>query len=143
MKLVRYNKYDDYAPTSWSNLLDTFGGDYLNKGTGSRFIPKVDIVENDAAFELHVAAPGMSKEDFQLDIEDGNLVIRGERKWKEEQKEKNFHRVETQFGSFKRSFTLPKNVNTEKISASYRDGILEIEIPKDEKKEIKSTIKVK
>ncbi len=144
MKLVRYNNFDDYVPTSFSSLLDTFMNDPVFGGTReSKFMPSVDIVENEEAFEVHVAVPGMNKEDFHIEVEDNNLIISGERKWKEEKKEKNFHRVETQFGSFKRSFTLPKNVNAEAINATYQDGILEIDIPKDKKKELSSTIKVK
>ena len=144
MKLVRYNNFDDYVPTSWNSLLDTFMNEPVLSGSKEfKFMPSVDIVENAEAFEVHVAVPGMKKDDFRLEIEDENLIISGERKWKDEQKEKNFHRVETQFGSFKRTFTLPKNVNVEAISATYKDGILEIEIPKDKKKELTSTIKVK
>ena len=142
MTLVRYN--DDYVPTRWNSLLDTFFNDPVLGGSkADRFMPSVDIVENKEAFEVHVAVPGMKKEDFHIEIEDRNLIISGERKWKDEQKEKNFHRLETQFGSFRRSFTLPQNVNTEKIAAAYRDGILEIVIPKDEQKELKSVIKIK
>ena len=141
MTLVRYNK--DYVPTRWNSLLDNFFTDPAWGGTRDKFVPTVDIVETDAAFEVHVAVLGMKKEDFHIEIEDRNLVISGERKWKDEKTEKNFRRLETQFGSFRRSFTLPQNVNEEKISASYNDGILEIEIPKDEQKELKSVIKVK
>ena len=144
MKLVRYNNYNDYTPTRWSTLMDTFFNDpHLGGSRAGKFVPNVDIVENDTAYEIHVAVPGMKKEDFNIDINDKTLVISGERKWKEEKKERNFHRVETQFGSFSRSFTLPVNINRDKISAAYNDGILEVEIPKDAKKELKSTIKVK
>ena len=144
MKLVRYNNFEDYVPTSWNSLLDSFINDSTEKGSKeTKFMPSADIIENEESFEVHVAVPGMKKDDFHLQIDDNSLVISGERKWKEEQKEKNFHRVETQFGSFKRSFSLPKNVNTEAISATYQDGILGIDIPKDKKKELTSTIKVK
>ena len=144
MKLVRYNNFDDYAPTRWSSLLDTFFTDpNLGGVKANKFVPNVDIIENDSAFEIHVAVPGMKKEDFHIDVEDNTLLISGERKWKEEKTEKNFHRVETQFGSFQRSFTLPENVNKEKIGASYNDGILEIELPKDENKALKTSVKVK
>lgn len=144
MKLVRYNNFDDYVPTSWNSLLDSFMHDSVKSGTKEgEFMPSVDIIENEEAFEVHVAVPGMKKEDFHIEIEDNKLIISGERKWKDEQNEKNFRRIETRFGAFKRSFTLPKNINVEAIGATYQNGILEIDLPKDKKKELTSTIKVK
>jgi HSP20 family protein len=102
----------------------------------------VDIVENDKAYEIHVAVPGMNKEDFKLDLNDNFLTVSGERKFTKEQKEKNFHSIETQFGTFSRSFALPENVDAAKINAKYNNGILEINVPKDEKKTLKTTIAV-
>lgn len=144
MKLVRYNNFDNYAPTKWNSLLDTFFTDAnLGGARANKFIPSVDILENDNAYEILVAVPGMNKEDFHIDINERQLIVSGERKWKDESKDQNYHKVETQFGSFSRTFTLPDNVNKEKIGASYNNGILEIEIPKDEKKTLKTAIKVK
>lgn len=142
MTLVRYNPFDEFVPTSWNSILDNIFADDEKKAT-RQFTPRVDIAENKDNYEIHIAVPGMKKEDFHLELKDHNLVISGERKWKEESKDKNFHRVETQYGSFQRSFNLPDNVNTEKIIASYNDGILEIDIPKDAKKELTTTIKIK
>lgn len=106
------------------------------------FQPRVDIVENDQAYELHVAVPGMNKEDFQIEMKDNFLTVSGERKFSNEKKEANWHSIETQFGSFSRSFSLPENVDASKITAKYTNGILEVSIPKDEKKALKATIKV-
>jgi HSP20 family protein len=89
-----------------------------------------------------VAVPGMNKEDFKLDLNDNLLTISGERKFTKEQKENNFHSIETQYGTFSRSFSLPENVDSSKINAKYVNGILEITVPKDEKKILKTTIKV-
>ena len=97
-------------------------------------MPKVDVLENENGFEIHVAAPGMSKEDFKIDLNEKHLIITGERKFTNENKDQKFHSIETQYGSFSRSFTLPENVDAEKIAANYTNGILEISIPKDEKK---------
>jgi HSP20 family protein len=99
-------------------------------------------VENDKAFELHVAVPGMNKEDFQIEMNDSFLTISGERKFTTEKKDANWHSIETQYGNFSRSFSLPENVDTSRISAKYNNGILEVLIPKDEKKALKQTIKV-
>lgn len=141
MSIIRYNP-NDFTPTSFSNLLDHFFNDSLVRSGGSVFTPKVDILENEDSFELHFAAPGMNKEDFKIELNDNNLTVSGERKFSSEKKEKNFRSVETKYGSFSRSFTLPENVDASKVNAKYNNGILELTIPKDEKKALKQTIKV-
>jgi HSP20 family protein len=145
MSLIRYNSaLNDYVPTSFSNLFDRFFNDTMARSGGSAysFVPRVDVIEEDKAFEVHVAVPGMNKEDFKIDLNDNYLTISGERKFNREKKEDNFYAMETQYGTFSRSFSLPENVDAAKISAKYVNGILEITIPKDEKKILKSTIKV-
>ena len=145
MNLIRYNSgLNDFTPTSFSNLIDRFFNDKLTRGGGSAysFVPRVDIIEEDKAFEVHVAVPGMNKDDFKIDLNDNYLTISGERKFNREKKEENFYSVETNYGTFSRSFTLPENVDADKISAKYVNGILEVTIPKDEKKALKTTIKV-
>lgn len=141
MNLIRYNTAD-YVPATFSSLIDRFFNDNLTRSGGSMFQPRVDIVENDQAYELHVAVPGMNKEDFQIEMKDNFLTVSGERKFSNEKKEANWHSIETQFGSFSRSFSLPENVDASKITAKYTNGILEVSIPKDEKKALKATIKV-
>jgi HSP20 family protein len=145
MSIVRYNTtLNDYVPTTFSNLIDRFFNESLSRTGGSAysFVPKVDIVENEKAYELHVAVPGMNKEDFKLDLNDNFLTISGERKFTKEKNENNFRSIESQFGTFSRSFSLPENVDATKINAAYNNGILEVVIPKDEKKIVKTTIKV-
>lgn len=145
MNLMRYNSaLNNYGPTSFSNLIDRFFNDSLARSGGSAysFVPRVDILEEEKSFEIHVAVPGMNKDDFKIDLNDNYLTISGERKNSREKKENNFHSVEIQYGTFSRSFTLPENVDGNGISAKYVDGILEVSIPKDEKKSLKSTIKV-
>jgi HSP20 family protein len=145
MSLIRYNAaLNDFTPTAFSNLIDRFFNDSLARSGGSSysFVPRVDVLEDEKAFEVPVAVPGMNKEDFKIDLNDNLLTISGERKFTREKKENNFHSVETQYGTFSRSFTLPENVDANKISAKYVNGILELTIPKDEKKTLKTTIKV-
>jgi HSP20 family protein len=145
MSIVRYNStLNDFVPTSFSNLIDRFFSESASRAGGSAysFVPRVDIVENDKAFEIHVAVPGMNKEDFKIDLNDNYLTISGERKFAAEKNENNFHSIETQYGTFSRSFSLPENVDTAKINARYNNGILELTVPKDEKKVLKTTIKV-
>jgi len=143
MTLVKYNPRD-YRPVTFSNFFDKFFSDDFNGGKQmTSFSPKVDIAESEIEFELHFQIPGMKKEDIKIDLEKDRLTVSGERKMAEEKNEKNFHSVESYYGTFSRSFFLPDNVNVDKIDASYEDGILNIVIPKDEKKEPKKLISIK
>lgn len=145
MNIVRYNSVlDDFVPTSFSYLVDRFFNDATGRSGGSAyaFVPKVDIIENEKSFEIHLAVPGMKKEDFKIEFNENRLAVTGERKFTKETDEKYFRSIGTQYGAFKREFALPENVNGEKIEAKYNDGILELVVPKDEKKLLKTTIKV-
>jgi HSP20 family protein len=141
MSIIRYNS-NDFVPTTFSNLVDKFFNESLARSGGSSFVPKVDIVENPESFEIHLAVPGLNKEDFNIELNDNYLTVSGERKFTNEKKERTFHSIETHYGSFSRSFSLPENVDAAKINAKYNNGILELTIPKDEKKALKQTIKV-
>jgi len=148
MSLVKYrNGARNYFPTSASGLLERFFNDSLFDNTvlegEMAFAPKVDILESDKTYELQFALPGFNKEDFVIDVDDSVLTVSGERKFEEEKTEKTFRSVQTSYGSFKRSFSLPENVNAKKIEAKYNNGILEIVIPKDETKIVKTNITVK
>lgn len=145
MSIVRYNTtLNDFVPTTFSNLIDRFFNESLSRSGGAAysFVPKVDIIENDKAFEIQVAVPGMNKEDFKIDLNDNFLTISGERKFTREKDENSYRSIETQYGTFSRSFSLPEHVNASAISAKYNNGILEVLVPKDEKKTLKTTIKV-
>lgn len=145
MSIVRYNSaLNDFVPTTFSNLIDRFFTESVGRSGGSAysFVPRVDVFEDEKAFDVHVAVPGMNKDDFKIDVNDSLLTISGERKFTKERKENNLHAVETQYGNFSRSFSLPENVDATKISAKYNNGILEVNIPKDEKKVLKTTIRV-
>jgi len=145
MSLVRYNSLlNDFVPMSFNTVIDRFFNDSVARSGGSAysFVPSVDILENEKAFEVHVAVPGMNKEDFKLDLNENRLTVSGERKFTRENKDGGVRSVETQYGSFSRSFNLPEHVDGTKISARYNNGILEITIPKDEKKALKTSIKV-
>jgi HSP20 family protein len=148
MSIIRYNPAD-YVPATFSNLVNRFfneslarTGGSLSAGQAGSFVPKVDIIENDHAFKIHFAVPGLNKDDFNIEIKDNFLTVSGERKFTNEKKDKNFHSIETNYGSFSRSFSLPEDVSTDKVQAKYNNGILELTLPKDEKKALKQTIKV-
>ncbi len=141
MSIIRYNSAD-YVPSTFSNLVDRFFSESVARSGGSSFVPKVDIIENEKSFEIDFAVPGLNKEDFNIELKDNYLTVSGERKLTNEKKDKNFHSIETNYGSFSRSFSLPENVDATKAEAKYNNGILELTIPKDEKKELKQSIKV-
>lgn len=147
MTLVKYNSgLPNLENRNFSTLFDRFFNESFHEGRKEArqyFAPQVDISESKASFEIAVAAPGMKKSDFKINMNDGSLTISGERKFEEKKEEKNYHSVETQYGSFSRTFHLPDNISEEKIEASYEDGILNIIIPKDEKKELERTIQIK
>jgi HSP20 family protein len=92
--------------------------------------PRVDIAETDKAFEIKAEIPEVNKEDVKVTVDNGVLTIRGERKQEKEEKGKKFHRVERYYGIFTRSFTLPDNVDETKISASFKNGVLNLQIQK-------------
>lgn len=141
MSILR-NKTQDYVPVTFSSLVDRFFNENLVRSGGSTFIPSADISESEKAYELHLAVPGMKKEDFEIELNQGSLIIRGERKFSEENKGKTYHSIGTTYGSFSRSFSLPDHVAVSKIEANYKNGILEVIIPKDEEKVLRSNIKV-
>ncbi len=143
MTLIKYNP-NNYKPTTFNSFFDRFfNDDFFGVKGESNFTPQVDISESEKEFEIQFALPGMKKEDIKIDLNDDRLTVSGERKLKNEKNEKNYHSVESYYGAFNRSFYLPDNVNVEKVDASYRDGVLNIVLPKDEKKVSKKTILIK
>ncbi|HEV7240399.1 MAG TPA: Hsp20/alpha crystallin family protein [Thermoanaerobaculia bacterium] len=95
------------------------------------WVPAVDVAETQEKIVVRAELPGMKQEDIQIEFENGLLTIRGERGI-EKSEGTTWHRVERVYGNFSRSFTLPRTVDAEKISAAYREGILEIDVPKKE-----------
>lgn len=95
-------------------------------------IPAVNVKEEENAFQIEVAAPGLKKEDFKLSLHENRLTISAKKEGKTETKTEKFSRQEFNYTSFQRTFTLPKNVDGEKIEASYTDGILHVGLPKKE-----------
>jgi len=111
------------------------GKEELNAGT---FYPAVDIYEEDKEIILKAELPGIKKNDVQIEINDGVLTLRGERKFEKEDKKGNYHRIERGYGSFHRSFTLSTTIDRDKIKAHYKNGILEVTLPKTEEAKPKS-----
>lgn len=144
MSLIKYNPRTARS-LSFNSAFDNFFNDFFTTPPSNEksFVPQVDIAETDKAFEIAFVVPGVNKGDFNIDLQDGKLTVSGERKLKEEKSEKNFRSVESYHGSFSRSFYLPDSVVEDKVSAKYENGILNITVPKDEKKVLKKNIEVK
>jgi HSP20 family protein len=98
--------------------------------TTTTFAPPVDVYEDEHTVSLKIEVPGIDEKDIDVRIENNVLTVHGERKFEKEEKEENFRRVERQYGSFTRTFTLPTTVDAEKVSANYDKGILKIALPK-------------
>jgi HSP20 family protein len=93
--------------------------------------PSVDIGENDKEYVVKAELPEVKKDDIKVNVDDGTLTISGERKVEKEEKGTKFHRVERAYGSFERSFTMPDDTESDKITSEYKDGILTVHLPKN------------
>jgi HSP20 family protein len=105
-------------------------------------VPATNIRENDKDYSIEVAAPGMRKEDFNIDVNEGMLTISSEREEEKNDEQENYTRREYNYSSFSRSFRLPESVKEDDIKASYKDGVLHVSVPKGKDKE-KPTRKIK
>ena len=146
--LVKFNNGSRTMPALSSWIEDWFGkdmpGSLFNDFTGIS-MPAVNIRETADNYEVEVAAPGMQKGDFNINLDNNLLTISSERQHEEKNvEEERFTRREFSYSSFRRTFTLPETVNAEKISAKYKDGILIIDLPKKDhaKKKPARTIKI-
>jgi HSP20 family protein len=126
--------------------MDRLWGSFLEAGSrrrgedGSEWYPSLDITETKNEVVVKAELPGMDPKDIDISLSDGMLTIKGEKKQEREEKEENYHLVERSYGSFTRSVALPKEVKHDKISASYKNGVLKIVLPKSEEakqKEVK------
>lgn len=132
-------------------LFPTFNDDFYGRNSLSSFfsdgadysVPAVNIKENDKNFEIEVAAPGLNKGDFKINIEKNILTVSSEKEVKEETEKDNFMRKEFGYNSFTRSFSIPESIDLEKIKASHKNGILKIELPKQEEAKLNSKREIK
>ncbi|WP_298895284.1 Hsp20/alpha crystallin family protein [uncultured Psychroserpens sp.] len=141
MSLIKFNNRNRLFP-SWSNDKlkdflssdDFFHTDFFEEDS---LMPAMNVKEHDNDYEIEFAAPGFSKTDFEVTIDENILNVCGEKKKEEEKKEEDYTRREFSYNSFKRSLTLPKSVNIDQdIKATYKDGILKLNLKKkDEAKE--------
>ena len=115
-----------------NRLFDDFFGERQSGLTEGAWTPAVDVSENEATILVRAELPGMKQEDIEVDLQDNVLTIKGEKKKETKEDQENFQRVERSYGSFSRTFTLPANVKPEDIKATFKDGVLEISLPKAE-----------
>jgi HSP20 family protein len=114
-------------------LFDTFFSDGPGEDLSTRtWTPPVDIQETADAYRIQAELPGLTKEDIQVTLENNVLRLSGERKWEKDVKKENYHRIERTYGSFARSFALPNQVSSDKVEASFANGVLSVVVPKAE-----------
>ncbi len=135
MALIRWDPFRDLL--TLQDRMDRLFQDSMTRNRGYEqslapgfWSPPVDIYETDEAVILRAELAGLNKNDVTIEIKDSNLVLRGERKFEKDIKEENYHRIERSYGSFARTFSLPQTVDQSKVSATFKDGLLEITIPK-------------
>lgn len=145
MAIVRWEPFKDLLTTQgrFNRLFnDTFAHAFDDDQFSAKaWTPAVDIYETDQNLVMKAELPGIDPKDLEVRVEDGTLYLKGERKYEHEVKEENYHRVERSYGSFARTFSLPRTINTEDIKADYKDGILTLTMPKREEAKPK-TVKI-
>jgi HSP20 family protein len=135
MELVRWDAFQDLnrIQSRINNLFDeTFGRSTTGAVPTGMWFPPVDILESRDSYLIRAEIPGMKREDFNLEVHDGSLTLSGERKLEEPASGVEYRRVERLAGKFSRSFYLPDGVQKDGIKATYRDGLLEVHVPKAE-----------
>lgn len=137
MNLVRWDPYRELE--EMTNRLNRLFGRATATVDGNEMMvradwtPSVDISETDEEFQIKAELPGVKKEDVKVTLENGILTLQGERQQEREDKDLKFHRIERSYGQFVRSFTLPDLVDDAKVKAEYKDGVLNLRLPKSEK----------
>src|SRR5271168_4974673 len=109
---------------------DSYSAGQDDSLTTSSFAPAVDVYEDEHKVTLKIEVPGIDEKDIEVRVENNTLTVHGERKIEKEEKEENYRRVERQYGSFTRTFTLPTTVETDGVSATYDKGVLNVSLPK-------------
>ncbi len=131
MTVVRWTPWQELEEMqrSLTRLLDSDASATSERGS---WLPAVDVRETKDALILHAELPGINKEDIHVEVHEGRLTLSGERKYEKEVDEENVHRIERAYGRFSRSFSLPRDVDTNAVDATMNNGVLEIRLPKKE-----------
>lgn len=132
MSLVKFNNRTRNTAPYFNNVFDSLFSDALNKNYGINKMPHVNILETDNDYKIELAAPGLNKEDFKIELKKDQLSVWAERKAAQTDEQRNYSRKEFEYLSFARSFVLPEGIDADKIGAEYINGILNITIAKKE-----------
>ena len=122
----RFNQFLGGFPNRMGNRM---GNDEAHSLTVADWSPEVDISEDDHGYLLKADLPEIKKDDVRVTVEDGILCVSGERKTEKEDQKRKFHRIERSYGNFRRSFTLPEDADSKKVTAEFRDGVLKVHLP--------------
>lgn len=135
MTLVEAKRRKRFLPDLWEDFFNDrlfensfFDGNRLNLS----IVPDANIIENPNDFQIELAAPGLEKKDFKIEMKNGSVCISAEKEEEKKENNKNFRRREFSFSSFSRTFTLPDNILKDKIDAKYENGVLKLTLPKKE-----------
>ena len=135
MSIVRYTPFADTEefPAGLRLFQDSINRLFSDDGVKTRpWAPAVDIMETENELVLKADVPGVALKDIDIQLENGTLTVKGERKYEKEEKNKGFHRMERSYGTFVRYFTVPDTVDAEHVHAAYEAGVLTITLPKKE-----------
>ena len=139
MNIIKWNPWNEAT-----RLQDRFFGDSFFPAIGlndefetRNWRPAVDVYDKDDKLVIKAELPGIEKNDIEIDVKEGVLTLKGERSYENEVTEQNYYRKERTYGKFHRAFTLPESVDTEKIAANLKDGVLTVDIPKAEERKPK------
>lgn len=138
MVVTRFNPFKEMRDLE-HRLFGFYPASSTEESSISAFKPSVSTREGEFAYHIEMDVPGVKKEAIAIDLKDNQLIVSGERSFKEERQEKDYYKIESSYGKFERSFALPENVDSENIEAFSNDGVLEIVLPKlkVEKNELK------
>lgn len=128
-----FNPFDDFH-RNVDRLFDNFFGDFkdnfLELRRESSFSPKIDVSEDESGINIAAELPGIDEKDVKVSYQDGSLLIKGEKVHEDKKEDKNYYHMERSYGSFQRSIRVPEEVDVDKISASFKNGLLKIKLPK-------------
>ena len=132
MELARLNAFSDFPP-GLQLFQDAVSRILSDENQVRPWSPAVDILETENELIFKVDAAGVNLKDIDIQLENGTLTLKGERKFEKDDKVKGYHRIERSYGAFARSFTLPDTVNAENVHADYAQGVLTVTLPKQER----------
>jgi HSP20 family protein len=132
---TRLTRFDPFAGlTRWGESLDQFFSDWAKGGPEGKGLmaPSIDVSEDKNSLRITAELPGLERKDINVEVKDGVLSIRGEKRMEEESRDRNYHRIERRYGSFYRALALPESVDPAKVDAAFKNGVLTVSMPKRE-----------